>query len=61
MKRADLIKFIATVGTIRDRVKKACSTGPAEDAVSRVDLKDLGISTGGMFGRGVPGMCAELK
>ncbi len=61
MKRADLVKFVSTIGAVRDRVQKACASGPAADAAARVDLKDLGISSGGLFGRGVPGMCAELK
>ena len=26
----------------------------------RLDLADLGWTTGGIFGRGIPGMCAEL-
>ena len=32
----------------------------AADAAKRIDLKDLGMSGGGMFDRGVPGMCQEL-
>lgn len=59
MKRADLEKYVQTVATIRDRVKQACSGGAA-DAVKRIDLKDMGFTTGGMFERGVPGMCQEL-
>jgi cyclase len=59
MKRADLEKYVQTVATIRDRVKQACAGG-AGDAVKRIDLKDMGFTTGGMFERGVPGMCQEL-
>ena len=59
MKRADLEKYVHTVATIRDRIKTACAGGAA-DAVKRIDLKDMGFSTGGMFERGVPGMCQEL-
>ncbi len=59
MKRADLEKYVHTVATIRDRVKQACAGGAA-DAVQRIDLKDMGFTTGGMFERGVPGMCQEL-
>lgn len=59
MKKADLAKYAKSVAMIRDRLKKACAGGAA-DAVSRVDLADLGMTTGGMFARGVPGMCQEL-
>ena len=59
MKRADLEKYVHTVATIRDRVKTACAGGAA-DAAKRIDLKDMGLTTGGMFERGVPGMCREL-
>ncbi len=60
MKRADLVKWGQTIATIRARVKTACAGG-AEDAASRIDLKDLGMGTGGLFGRGLPGMCKELS
>jgi cyclase len=59
MQRADLEKYVHTVAAIRDRVKQACAGGAA-DAVKRIDLKDMGFTTGGMFERGVPGMCQEL-
>ncbi|MGO9257141.1 MAG: hypothetical protein ACLQU1_12680 [Bryobacteraceae bacterium] len=36
--------------------KQACAAG----AVKRIDLKDMDFTTGGMFERGVPGMCQEL-
>jgi len=37
-----------------------CGTaGGAEDAVKRLDLKDLGLSATGVFERGMPGMCKE--
>jgi glyoxylase-like metal-dependent hydrolase (beta-lactamase superfamily II) len=59
MKKADVAQFAQKVGTIRDRVKAACAGGAA-DAVKRLDLKDLGMNTAGLFERGLPGMCAEL-
>jgi glyoxylase-like metal-dependent hydrolase (beta-lactamase superfamily II) len=59
-KRADLVKWAQTLGTIRSRIKTAC-TGGAADAVKRMDLQDLGMSTAGMFERGMPGMCTELS
>ena len=59
MHRADLEKYVHTVAAIRDRVRTACAGGAA-DAAKRIDLKDMGLTTGGMFDRGVPGMCQEL-
>jgi cyclase len=59
-KRADLVKWAATMAEVRNRVAKGCAGGAPEDAVKRIDLKDLGMSTGGNFERGVPGMCKEL-
>ncbi len=59
-KRADLQKWVTTLATIRTRVKAACAGGAA-DAVSRLNLADLGMSNLGMLGRGMPGMCQELQ
>lgn len=59
-KKADLVKWVQTLATVRSRVKTACAGGAA-DAASRLDLKDLGMPTIGMLGRGMPGMCAELQ
>jgi glyoxylase-like metal-dependent hydrolase (beta-lactamase superfamily II) len=59
MKKADLAKFAQNVSVIRDRLKKACAGG-VEDAAKRIDLADLGMTTSGIFARGVPGMCREL-
>ncbi len=59
-KRADLQKWVTTLATIRTRVKTACAGGAA-DAVSRLNLADLGMSNLGMLGRGMPGMCKELQ
>jgi cyclase len=58
-KKADLVKWAQTLGTIRSRIKTACAGG-ADDASKRLDLKDLGMTTAGMFERGLPGMCKEL-
>jgi len=58
-KKADLVKWVATLGTVRARVKTACQGGAA-GALQRLDLKDLGMSTAGIFERGIPGMCKEL-
>jgi cyclase len=59
-KRADLQKWVTTLATIRTRVKSACAGGAA-DAVSRLNLADIGMTNLGMLGRGMPGMCKELK
>lgn len=60
-KRADLVKWVATMATIRDRIQKACAGGAA-DALGRLDLNDLGmrVAAGSLFARGMPGMCKEL-
>lgn len=59
-KKADLVKWVSTLATIRTRVKTACAGGVA-DAVSRLNLADLGMTNLGMLGRGMPGMCQELQ
>ena len=58
-KKADLVKWVQTLGAIRSRIKTACAGG-VEDAAKRLDLKDMGIPTLGMLERGMPGMCKEL-
>jgi glyoxylase-like metal-dependent hydrolase (beta-lactamase superfamily II) len=60
MKRADLQKWVKTLGAVRERIRKACSGGPAEEAIKRLDLKDLGMEPSALFARGMPGMCKEL-
>ena len=61
-KRADLEKWAATLATVRDRIKTACAVG-AGDAISRLNLTDLGMQTGAnsLFARGMAGMCQELR
>jgi glyoxylase-like metal-dependent hydrolase (beta-lactamase superfamily II) len=59
-KKADLEKWVQTIGTLRSRIKTACDGGVA-DAGKRLDLSDLGMKTGGLFDRGLPGMCKELS
>jgi glyoxylase-like metal-dependent hydrolase (beta-lactamase superfamily II) len=56
-KKADLVKWVQTLATVRSRVKAACAGG-AEDAAKRIDLQDLGMGAGPL--RNVPGMCKEL-
>jgi len=59
MKRADLARYIQNLAVVRDRLKTACAGG-ADDAAKRLDFKDIGLTIGGPFERGVPGMCREL-
>jgi hypothetical protein len=59
MKRADLVKWVATVGELRTRIAKACAGG-AEGASKRLDLSGFGWSGPGMLDRGMAGMCKEL-
>ena len=59
VKKADLAKWVETLAAIRGRVKTACAGG-ADAAADRLDLKDLGMQSIGMLGRGMAGMCKEL-
>ncbi len=59
-KRADLVKWVASIAELRNRIAKAC-TGGAADAVKRLDITDMGMKTGGMFDRGIPATCEELS
>jgi glyoxylase-like metal-dependent hydrolase (beta-lactamase superfamily II) len=59
MKKADLVKWAQTLGTLRTRIKTACAGG-ADDAGKRMDWSGLGMNGGPMFDRGLPGMCKEL-
>ena len=62
-KKADLVKYGQTLGTMRDRIKVACAGGAA-DAAKRLDFKDLGyptLSMSPLFTSGLPGMCEEMK
>jgi cyclase len=59
-KRADLVKWVQTLATVRSRIQAACAGG-VDTAAKRIDLRDLGMGAGGaLFERGVPGMCREL-
>jgi len=58
-KRADVVKFVDTMATLRDRVRQACAGGAAS-AADRVDFSGLGFQASAMFKSGVPGMCREL-
>ncbi len=58
-KKADLVKWVQTLATIRSKIKTACDGGAA-DAAKRLDLSDLGMKSSPLFERGMPGMCQEL-
>ena len=57
--KADLTKWVQTVATVREQVRKACAGGAA-DAAKRLDLTPAGMKSGPMMERGLPGMCQEL-
>jgi glyoxylase-like metal-dependent hydrolase (beta-lactamase superfamily II) len=58
MKKADMQKYAANIGTMRDRLKTACAGG-ASDARTRLDFKDLGFAqVPASFG--TPKMCEEM-
>jgi len=59
-KKADLAKWAQTMAAIRGRVKTACAGGPVEEAAKRMDWSGLGMNGGGLFDRGMPGMCKEM-
>jgi glyoxylase-like metal-dependent hydrolase (beta-lactamase superfamily II) len=59
MKKADLVKWAQTLGILRTRIKTACAGG-VETAGARMDWSGLNMTGGGMFDRGLPGMCKEL-
>jgi len=59
MKKADLVKYVQTVASVRDHISKACQGG-ADTAAQRLNLSDLGLQASAMVLRGVPGMCKEL-
>jgi len=58
-KKADMAKWVTTMAAIRDKARSACAGGAA-DAISRFDLKDLGINSTGMMPRSFPGVCKEF-
>jgi glyoxylase-like metal-dependent hydrolase (beta-lactamase superfamily II) len=58
-KRVDLVKFVQTMATLRDRVRQACASG-ATGAADRVDFSGLGFQANAMFKSGVSAMCQEL-
>jgi cyclase len=59
MKRADLVKWVVTIGELRTRITKACAGG-ADGAGKRLDLSGFGWSGPGALDRGMAGMCKEL-
>ena len=58
-KREDMVKFVQTMATVRDRVRHACAGGAA-DAANRLDFSGLGFQASAMFRSGMQGMCKEL-
>jgi len=59
-KKADLVKWRASIAELRSRAKTACAGGAA-DAVKRLDLSGLNMDNSlGFLNRSMAGMCAEL-
>jgi cyclase len=58
--KADLVKWVQTVATVRGQVQQACAGGAA-GAFQRLDLTPAGMKPNAMFERGMPGMCQELS
>jgi glyoxylase-like metal-dependent hydrolase (beta-lactamase superfamily II) len=57
-KREDLVKWVGTMATVRDRVRQACASG--SDAADKLDFSGLGFQPSTLFKSGVSGMCKEL-
>jgi glyoxylase-like metal-dependent hydrolase (beta-lactamase superfamily II) len=57
-KREDLMKWVTTMATVRDRVRKACASG--DKAGDALDFSGLSFQPSTLFKSGVPGMCKEL-
>jgi len=59
-KKADLVKWRATLAKLRANAKAACAGGAA-DALGRMKLEELNMKPSPLFERSVPGLCAELS
>lgn len=57
-KREDLVKWVATMATVRDRVRKACASG--DKAADVLDFSGLSFQPSTLLKSGMPGMCKEL-
>jgi len=57
-KREDLVKWVATMATVRDRVRKACAAG--DKAADTLDFSGLAFQPSTLLKSGIPGMCKEL-
>ncbi len=59
-KKADLVKFRETLASLRSRAKTACG-GDTATVLKNLKLEELGMKSGQLFERSVPGMCEEIK
>jgi len=59
-KKADLLKWRATLAVLRAHAKAACAGGAA-DAMKRMNLDQLGIKPNPLFERSIPGLCQEMS
>jgi cyclase len=58
-KKADLVKWIDSIGAIRNRMADACKSGNAQDAVNRFNLGGLDVKPIYLV-RAFPDACKEL-
>jgi len=59
-KKADLVKWVQTLGTLRSRIGDASKGGAAEDAAKRLNLEGLNMTPSPIFANAIPGVCKEL-
>jgi len=59
-KKADLVNWVRTIGTLRTRLSDACKGGDAADAGKRLNLEGLNMTPSPLFNNALPGVCKEL-
>jgi cyclase len=61
MTKVELAKYAQNISVMRDRMRRACSSGTPEEITKRLDFTDLGWGApNATFTRGVTSMCKEL-
>ena len=59
-KKADLVKWRESIVNLRTKSKAACAAGGVE-ALKKMNLAEVGLTSSAMFDRSMPGVCQELK